>query len=353
MPDWTKSMQRTYEYMVVDPGTWKDMSKIDNVISSSISWDLNSDTLGSASFDVSSRMSECYIRIYLVTLQNGIKERFQLGTFLVQTPSYKFNGKREENTLDGYSPLIELKENPPPLGYTIKKDLNIMEYVCNLTDLHLRAPVVKTSNTKTLEKAFVSNTEDTWMSFIRDLASVADYRIGLDEKSQIIFEPNQTIDSLKPVWEYTSDNSSILYPSITIDNDIYGIPNVVEAIYSSATHDYVSRVVNDDPNSPVSTVNRGREILYRDTAPNLAGIITQAKLDDYATNLLKSLSAVEYNVSYSHGYCPVRIGDGVLLNYPEAGLKGIKARVRSQRISCTSSCEVSETAEYTVYLWEG
>ena len=29
MPDWTKTMQQTFEYYVVDPGTWKEMKKID------------------------------------------------------------------------------------------------------------------------------------------------------------------------------------------------------------------------------------------------------------------------------------------------------------------------------------
>ena len=26
MPDWTKTMQQTFEYYVVDPGTWKDIA---------------------------------------------------------------------------------------------------------------------------------------------------------------------------------------------------------------------------------------------------------------------------------------------------------------------------------------
>ena len=39
MPDWTKAMKQTFEYYVVDPGTWKDAKRIQNVISSSITRD--------------------------------------------------------------------------------------------------------------------------------------------------------------------------------------------------------------------------------------------------------------------------------------------------------------------------
>ena len=64
MPDWTKTMQQTFEYYVVDPGTWREIKKIDCVLDSSISRDSTLETLGSASITVSESIGECYIRIY-------------------------------------------------------------------------------------------------------------------------------------------------------------------------------------------------------------------------------------------------------------------------------------------------
>ena len=52
MTDWLSSMQQTFEYYVVDPGTWKDVRLIDNVRSCTITRDLEAETLGSATFDV-------------------------------------------------------------------------------------------------------------------------------------------------------------------------------------------------------------------------------------------------------------------------------------------------------------
>ena len=72
MADWLSSMQQTFEYYAVDPGTWKDVRLIDNVRSCTITRDLEAETLGSATFDVTESIGECYIRVYLVTVQNGL-----------------------------------------------------------------------------------------------------------------------------------------------------------------------------------------------------------------------------------------------------------------------------------------
>ena len=105
MPDWSKSMQQTFEYYVMDPGTWKDVRKLDNVKSCSINWDADTDTLGSATIDATDTLGECYVRVYLVTIQNGLKERYPLGAFLVQTPSSKFDGKIRTVSMDAYTPF--------------------------------------------------------------------------------------------------------------------------------------------------------------------------------------------------------------------------------------------------------
>lgn len=351
MTDWTKSMQQTFEYYIVNPATWKDVRRIDNVKSGSITRDLGVETLGSATFDIEEPLGECYIRVYLITIQNGAKDKYPLGTYLIQTPSSKFDGKNKIVSVDAYTPLLELKENPPPIGYSVLKDTNIMETAYKITKEQVRAPVVAASCTETLFSDFVANTDDTWMTFLNDLMANAKYTFSLDELGRILFSPKQDMASLQPVWTFDDSNSSILYPEINMDYDLYGIPNVVEVIYSSDDRCYYSRVVNDDSNSPTSTVSRGREIIHRVTEPILYGNPTDEQVNEYAVRLLRSLSSIEYTVNYSHGYCPVKIGDCVRLNYSKAGLNGIKAKVISQSIKCEPGCPVSEKAVFTANLW--
>ena len=180
---------------------------------------------------------------------------------------------------------------------------------------------------KTLDKDFVANANDTWLRYCLDLLQLAKFHLGLDDLGRIMFVPDQTIDELQPKWTYNDDNSSILYPEMSIQHDLYGIPNVVEVICSSGTNIYNIRVENNDPTSPTSIQQRGREIIYRDTSPSLPGYPTEQQVQEYAETLLKKLSSVEYQITYTHGYCPVKVGDCVRLNYNKAGLTDIKAKV--------------------------
>ena len=351
MVNWTESMQQSFEYYIVDPNTWADVKKLDNVTACSISRDLSAETLGSATIDVTESVGESYVRVYLVTIQNGVTERHPLGTFLVQTPSSTFNGRVRTVSMDVYTPLLELKEKQPPIGYSVLKDANIMDNVYLISRENTRAPVIKAECSETLNGDFVANPSETWMQFLSDLMANAKYEFALDEMGRVLFAPIQDLASLQPVWTYDDSNSSILYPNIDMEHDLYGVPNVVEVIYSSGKDYYYARVVNDDPNSPISTVNRGREIVYRETNPDLTGRPTEAQIKEYADTLLRNLSSVEYTVTYSHGYCPVRLGDCVRLNYAKAGLTNIKAKVVSQQITCRPGCEVTERAVFTTKLW--
>lgn len=351
MADWLSSMQQTFEYYIVDPKTWKDIDLIDTVKSSTIQRDAEAETLGSATIDMTESVGESYIRIYLITIQNGLRERHPLGTFLVQTPSLSFNGRLQNISVDSYTPLIELKESPPPLGYSILKNSNVMDFAYRLARERARAPVVKTECNTLLGMNFTASTDDTWLTFLTDLIANAKYNFALDEMGRILLSPYQDTASLQPVWTYNDDNSSILYPEISVDRDLYGIPNVVEVIHSNGAGYYFVRAVNDDPNSVTSTVSRGREIIHRVNNPDLVGKPTESQVKDYANQLLRELSVLEYTVTYTHGYCPVRLGDCVRLNYARAGITNIKAKVISQTIKCEPGCPVTEKAVFTTRLW--
>lgn len=422
MPNWSESMIQSYEFYTVEPSDtgWADVKRLTNIKKCSISRDSSVETLGSAMFDITESIGECYIRVYLVTIQNGITEKHPLGTFLAQTPSSTFDGKTRSVSMDAYTPLIELKEKSPPIGFYIPEGSDVMEKAYDLMRANMRGPVSRPAIPSTkLHYNFVSDANDTWLKFLTDLVaasftttlykvtyndegrfiktheelsptldngnpingveisgttltndkiykytdeqgvdqyycsveSIIRYKLGLDELGRVLFMPDQDISSLAPVWTYTDDNSSILYPDLNMEHDLYGIPNVMEVVYTDNKRYLVSRIVNDDPNSPVSTITRGREIVQRVINPDIHGEVTQEVLDKYAEELLSAVSSVEYTVSYTHGYCPVRVGDCVRLNYTRAGLKNVKAKVISQTIECETGCSVSETAIFTNKLW--
>lgn len=351
MIDWTASMKQTFEFYKVNPDMWRDEELLTTIQSCNIDRDSTSLTLGSATLDTTEVMDECYIRIYLIASQNGETYKFPLATVLAQTPSTKINGMVSSTSIDAYTPLIELKDRLPPIGYTVPKNANIMDTASDLVSENVRAPVVAAKNSTLLYSDFTVNVNEDWLTYLNQLISNAKFQFDLDPMGRILFSPKQDAGALQPVWTYDDGNCSILQPDITNSRDLYGIPNVVEVIYSTASGYLYSRIVNDDPNSPISTVTRGREVMYRDTQPKFQNEPTQEEIDKYAVQLLRNLSSLEHTVKYTHGYCPVRVGDAVMLDIKSAGLVNIKAKVIQQSIKCTTGCQVSETAVYTTKLW--
>lgn len=351
MPDWKKSMQQTFEYYTVNPDTWFDEKLLQNVKSCAVTFDETADTGGSATFEADENLGEAYVRAYLVTIQNGVTEKFPLGTVMIQTPQEGYDGKAKTVSMDAYMPLVELKEKLPPYGYTIMKKQNIMDMAYSLTADNVRAPVIAQDNNKNITYDFIADTSDTWLDYLSDFIALAKYRYSIDGMGRISFSPIRDAAAMQPVWTFDDSNSSILYPEVTLERDLYGVPNVVEVVYTENNLTLYSRVVNKDDNSPISIQNRGRQVIYREDSPNITGTPTQEQLDLYAEELLREKSALEYTISYTHGYCPVRVGNCVRLNYERAGITNIKAIVSSQTIKCEPGCPVTETATFATKLW--
>lgn len=354
MVNWHESRTNTYEFYVVDPNTWTDRRKLENVTASSITRDLNADTLGSASIEMNFEdMGEFYIRIYLVTIQNGMRERHPLGVFLVQSSSSKFDGKIMKPSYTAYTPLIELTDVQPPLGYFYPKRSEVMGSLSKIFEQYCRAPIVpSSSNKELLEFDFVSDSNDNWLTFSQALLARIKHHIEFDDMGKILFAPDQEVEMMQPIFTYTDDNSSILYPEISKSIDIFGIPNTLEVIYSGEDKILTAIAVNDDPDSIVSTVSRGRVVYQRVDNPDILAVPTQEDLDKYAEDLLKKKSEVECQISYQHGFNNVRIGDCVRLNYTRAGYVDVKGKVITQKINCDTECKVDETIAFKAKLWE-
>lgn len=71
MPDWTQSMDQSFEYYTVDPTTLADVQKLDIITSSSFDRDNDSQTLGSATIDATESIGKA---TFGVTLKQFKKE---------------------------------------------------------------------------------------------------------------------------------------------------------------------------------------------------------------------------------------------------------------------------------------
>lgn len=371
--DWTKSMQQTFEFYTVDPNSWYDDQKLENIITCDMTHDATSDKRGNASITITEALPECYIRTYLVVTQAGYMHKICLGTYLYMTSSDSFDGMKHNITMTGYTPMVELEEKLPPLGFHIVGITNrkhsgdapmVTDAIKDIVTTYTRCEIEnRTVIQKPLLNDFVAGTNDNFLTVINNIlnaSSLGQYILTVDEWGTIIVKDKPVLEDAIPTYIYTDDNSSILLPSLDTNDDIYGIPNVVEVLYTGDKRLPAIRVIvkNEDPTSIVSIPARGREIAKRFTITNIAAPVNdyseaavRAQVTAQAERLLEAASTINKTISYSHGYCDVKVGDTVLINYERAGVTGIRAKVVSQRISCKPGCQVDEQAVYTKKLW--
>lgn len=367
--DWTASMKQTYEFYIVNPQSGMNVSKLDKVTGATINRDITSDTQVSGSIEYDGELDEVYVRIYLVVEQGTELEKIPLLTMLCQSPSIKYNGKRKTTSITGYSPLIELQNVYPPIGYTIPKakaGTSIFKLIPDICRANIRCKVLDMYNSDgvydisqvILTEPIVSDPQKSWFELVNELLQAAGYFARVDEFGVVYFSKKQQISKMTPIWTFDVNNSSILSQDISIDRDLYGIPNVVEVVTVCTDGNTINcRAINNDISSPVSVASRGREVVRRLINPESLGKITsdsqgQDMLLNYAYEQLEEASTLQYTVSYSHGYCGVNIGDCVRINYPAAGIINEKAYVINQKISCKTGCTVEETARFTKKLFE-
>lgn len=331
MIEWSKGFVSNYYAMVVDPVTWRDVSRIE-LVDGSINY-TDSGLRGSADitcgeFDYE---NEQWIRIYLNARQGYESENIPLFTGLSISPDLSYNGKTLSNKIQCFSPLTIADVIYLPLGWYARKDANGAETIKDLLSEIVPAPIIIDGSSPNLSQNLVAEKDETYLKMIDKILESIGWVIKLDGNGTIRISP----ESSDIVGSFDHINNRFLEEEIEIHTNWDKIPNVFRAIGNG-----VSAIAKDENGeSRFSIQNRGREIWEQDTSVTLNDGET---IGEYADRRLQELQELSRTASYSRRYEPnVRIGDRISINYPNQNLVGIFT-VTSQTINLSYSCRVSE-----------
>lgn len=333
MIDWSKGFTASYHASFVDPGTWRDMERIEiteGSISRQDSELRQSADMTCTSFDGS---KERWVRIWLDARQGGASDHVALFTGLATNPDRDIKGWREEHKVACLSVLQPAKDRLLERGWYAPTDTPAKSLITDLLSV-TPAPVSFASELPRLKSAIVSEDGETSMSMTEKILQAVGCRMRIDGQGEIVI----TDEAASSVAFFSATENDSIEPEITVTRDWYEVPNVFRAVDG----DTVAIARDDSEDSPYSTYNRGREVWAEEISPKYNEGETLA---EYALRQLQAAQKVTTTVKYDRRYDPdIYPSDIIELKYPGQGIQGLY-RIVSQSIELGYGCKTTEEAE--------
>lgn len=328
--DWSKGLSARYYMEIVDAVTWHDIQRIEITgghIDRETDGMMQSADIGCRDFPTN---EELYVRVYLDARQTGDAANVPLFTGLASAPDDDYNGNIKSNTVKCYSVLKAADDVLLQRGYYVPAGINAGDILTRLLDV-VPAPVEVADDAPNLSASIVADEDDSCLDMAMKVVAAINWRIRLTGRGKIIIEPLPS----EAVATFDPNDNDCLETAITVSNDWYSCPNVFRAI-----SDDLTAIARDDAeDSPLSTVNRGREIWMQDTNCNLAD---DESIGQYAARRLREEQQNAFSATYTRRFQPdIMPGDLIYLKYPKQGLNGL-FRVKSQSIDLGYGAATSE-----------
>lgn len=244
------------------------------------------------------------------------------GVFLLSSPKRHHEKGIVTRDVEAYDQGVVLRDDKVEDRYTVAAATN---YISAARTLLESAGIVEMNLTPT-DKVLPAGREwDPGTSkgrIINDLLAAINYRsLYFDSAGAAVAEPYISPADAAPRHLYATDQDSLIMPGAEEELDLFGIANKW-VLYTSEPDlpSLVSVYANSNPNSPTSTVSRGRTIVdFRQVEA-----ADQAILDARAERLAFEASQVYTAVDFTTAIAPDH-GDADVIDFIHDGL-GVSAR---------------------------
>lgn len=328
--EWDKGYSASYYMMEVDPITWKDVERFE-IKAGSLTRNLDG-LRQSASFECVNYPNdkERYVRIYLDAIQSGSGAHEALFTGLATSPELKIKGTWNENTVQCFSILKPADDIILSRGYYAAAGVSCTTILRELL-APLPAPIEFDSNAPALTYSIVAENGETNLSMAERILEAIGWNMRIFGDGHIRFEPYQ----IDPIVIFDPLEFDVIETEISISSDLFDCPNVLMVTCNSQT----AIAKDENPDSPVSIQNRGREVWAFE---NGVALNANETIGNYTKRRLKELQQYKISASYDRRFVPeVFPGDVVRLHYPAQGLND-DFMVKSQTVSLGYSARTSE-----------
>lgn len=330
--NWNNGFTARYHLRIVDAATWRDTETCE-ITGGSIRRTVG-ELMEAADIDMTRTPAarEAWVRLWLDASQedNGAHEPLFTGLMIV--PSVDWNGNRRSCRAECYSVLKPAADVLLDRGWYAPAGENGARIAAGLLNIGA-APVTYEEYAPALQNSIVAEDGESFLSMARKIIEAIGWRIRISGDGTIRICP---IATGADVYFDALENDCI-ETQIRDENNWYACPNVFRAI----AEDLAAVARDDDPESALSTVARGREVWMEEKSCVLnAG----ESIAEYALRRLREEQAPARTISYVRRYRPdLTVGDIVHIHHPAQNIEG-NYRITSQQIELGYAAKTTEEA---------
>ncbi|MBR0482327.1 MAG: hypothetical protein IJJ48_07645 [Firmicutes bacterium] len=328
--NWANGFSAKYTYAIVDASSWNDLEVYD-LTGGSVMKSENG-LMESADMIITDIPveGEAWVRIYLNATSDSEGTREALFTGLLQVPATDWNGRMESHNAELYSVLKPAEDVHMTKGWYAPAGANGAAVAAELLSVSA-APVEYAENAPTLTSAIIAESNETNLTMAQKLVAAIGWRIRITGMGEIRILPKATETSavLDPL------ENDIMELKIKDVRDWYSCPNVLRVTIGDMT----ATARDDDPDSPYSTVSRGREIWEDEFS---ASLNDGESIEEYTLRRLKELQSPARSVQYTRRYLPdVYPGDIISIRHPAQRIDDY-FHITNQKITLSHGARTSE-----------
>lgn len=309
---WSKGFSASCYMARVDPVTWRDVERIE-ITGGSVKRTAEG-IMQSADIDCVNlpQNVEMWVRVWMDTSQGGAHAHEALFTGLATTPDQNIKGRLKTSTAACYSVLKPADDVILPRGWYAQAGSDGAAVVRDLLRVS-PAPITVAGAGPALVSTIIAEDGETRLSMAQKILEAINWRIRITGLGLIQIAPQ----AAEPAAMFDPDENDVVETELTITMDWYEAPNVLMCI-----DDDLTAIARDDTEtSPLSTINRGREVWAVESDCDLG---EDENLAEFTRRRLSELQQVEVAAEYDRRYVPdVMPGDLVMMRYPAQGLDGL------------------------------
>lgn len=210
---------------------------------------------------------------------------YPLGVFLMSSPQRQAQGGAIKRSVECYDKMQILNDDRFDTRYTVPANTSYVAAVINIVlSAGINMVNIAPSQLETVTALEFPIGTSKLQACNELLAAINYYPLYADSFGVVRSKAYELPDGRIIDAFYATDKISIIQPGAQEELDIFGAPNkIVRYLENAERQLLVSSVTNDDPNSKLSTVSRGRVIT--DIA-SVSDIANQGALDAYVARVM-------------------------------------------------------------------